>query len=203
VIDAREKLTGLIRHAIEDEVGLELVTSRGNSTPRGGYDTTFMFVQDGTATAMTIEVAWYPDSANFILVGPAVDRADEAVWTAHGLYRGRQLVDHGPLQCLLFVPYADGSRVDQLLGIVPALVAPYHAEATAAHARGARKQAQQATPDPLREDLSSAKPSPTDSTPGAPKIGGVKARKPGRPRLGRQVPPRARAAEPRTSRRTP
>jgi hypothetical protein len=126
VIDARDKLTGLIRHAIEDEARLELVTSPGKPTPRGGYDTTWMFVQNGTATFLTIRAAWLPKSASFNLTGPAVDRADQAFWAASGLQRGRQDGQLGPLQCHLFVPYADGDRVDLLRGMLPALLAPYH-----------------------------------------------------------------------------
>jgi hypothetical protein len=126
VIDARDKLTGLIRRAIEDQAGLELVTSRGKPTPRGSYDTTWMFAQDGAATPMTIEAAWYPSSASFTLAGPAVDRTDETFWTDRGLHRGRKNVDSGPLQCHLFVPYADAGRVNLLLGVLPALLPPNH-----------------------------------------------------------------------------
>jgi hypothetical protein len=131
VIDARDKLTGLIRRAIEDEAGLELAVSPGRPTPRGGYDTTWMFAQIGTATYLTIEAAWYPDSASLDLGGAAVERADEAFWQARGLHRGQKNVNHGPLQCHVFVPYADGDRVDLLRGVLPALLAPYHAEKTA------------------------------------------------------------------------
>jgi hypothetical protein len=129
VIDARENLTSLIRRAIEDEANFELATSPGRPTQRGGYDTSWMFAQDGTATPLTIEAAWYPASASFTLSGPAVDRADEAFWSARGLHRSQKNVNHGPLQCRLFIEYADGGRVDQLLGVLPALLAPYRQDA--------------------------------------------------------------------------
>jgi hypothetical protein len=131
VIDARDKLAGLIRHAIEDEARLELVTSPGKPTPRGGYDTTWMYVQNGTATSMTIEAAWYPGSASFTLSGPAVEQADEAFFAARRLHRGQKNVSHGPLQCPVFVPYADGGRVELLRAVLPALLAPCQAETTA------------------------------------------------------------------------
>lgn len=131
MIDARDKLLGLIRHAIEDEAGLELVTSPGKPTPRGGYDTTWMFVQNGTATSLVIEAAWYPGSASFTLAGPAVEQADEAFFAARRLHRDERYINHGPLQCRLFVPYADGERVDQLIAVLPALLAPYRPAATA------------------------------------------------------------------------
>jgi hypothetical protein len=131
VIDARDKLAGLIRRAIEEQARLELVTSPGRPTPRGGYDTTWMFAQAGTVTCLIIEAAWYPDSASLTLAGPAVEQADEAFWASRGLHRGQKSVNHGPLQCRLFVPYADGERVDLLRAILPALLAPYRAGATA------------------------------------------------------------------------
>jgi hypothetical protein len=164
VIDAQDKLTALIRHAIEDEAKLELVTRPGEPTPRGGYDTTRMFAQNGTATAMTIEAAWYPGSASFTLAGPAVDQAEEAFWTDRGLRRSRNRVTHGPLQCHLYVPYADGSRVDQLLAVLPALAAGYHAGAAAANARAAQGQAQENPVDSLE--------APDRDEPAAPVRGG-------------------------------
>jgi hypothetical protein len=141
VIDARDKLTGLIRRAIEDEARLELATSPGKPTPRGGHDTTWMFAQDGTATFLTIQAAWYPDSASLDLAGPAVERADEAFWVARGLHRSRKNVTHGPLQCRLFVPYADGDRIDLLRGVLPALLAPYRQDAGPAPDAGRRTPA--------------------------------------------------------------
>jgi len=128
VIDARDKLTGLIRHAIENEAGLELATSPGKPTPRGRYDTTWMFAQNGTDTFLTIEATWYPQNASFTLTGPAVERAEDAFWADRGLIRSRQGAGRGPLQCRLLVPYAGGDRVDLLLAALPALLAGRRAE---------------------------------------------------------------------------
>lgn len=130
MIDASDKLAGLIRHAVEDEAGLELVTSPGKPTSRGGYNTTWMYAQNGSATFMTIEAAWYPDSASFTLAGQAVEQADKTFFAAHRLHRVQKDVNYGPLQCHLFVPYADGGRVDLLRAVLPALLTPYHPETT-------------------------------------------------------------------------
>jgi hypothetical protein len=124
VVDAQDKLAGLIRRAIEDEAGMELVTRPGKPTPRGGYQTTWMFAQRGTATALTIHAAWYPDSASFTLTGPAVDQADGEFWTARRLYRSREHLTYGTLQCHIFVQFADGPVIDRLLAALPALLAP-------------------------------------------------------------------------------
>lgn len=141
MIDARDKITGLIRRAIEDEGDLELVTSPGKPTPRGGYDTTWMLAQDGTATFLAIEAAWYPRRAAFTLTGPAVERAHDAFWTDLGLIRSRQGAGRGPLQCRLLVPYAAGDRTDLLLSVLPALITDYRAEATAGDVEAAKGQA--------------------------------------------------------------
>jgi hypothetical protein len=124
VLDARDKLIGLIRHAVEDEAGASLVATPGTPTRRGGYETTLMIARNGTATALTIEVAWYPDSARFTLSGPAVQLAGEAFWAARGLHLRRKHGSYGPLQCSLLVPYADGDRASRLLAVLPALAAP-------------------------------------------------------------------------------
>lgn len=125
--EARDKITGLIRHAIEDQAHLELVTSEGKPTPRGGYPTTFMYAQLGNATLLTIEVAWYPGSASFDLYGPAVDAADDALWTGRPeerrLRRGKQHYDHGRLQFSTFFHYSEGAKLDDLLWLVPVLLA--------------------------------------------------------------------------------
>ena len=131
MVDAQDKMTGLIRRAIEDKGHLELVTSSGKPTPRGGYDTTWMFAQNGTNTFLTIEAAWYPQSASFTLTGSAVERAEDAFWADRGLIRSRQGAGRGPLQCRLLVPYAGGDRADLLLAVLRGLLAPYHAEKTA------------------------------------------------------------------------
>ena len=125
MIDAQDKMTGLIRRAIEDKGHLELVTRSGKPTPRGGYDTTWMFAQNGTDTFLTIEAAWYPQSASFTLTGPAVEGAEDAFWADRGLIRSRQGAGRGPLQCRLLVPYAGGDRAALLLAALPALLAPY------------------------------------------------------------------------------
>lgn len=158
MIDARDKLTGLIRRAIEDEARLELVTSPGKPT-RGGYDTTWMFAQNGTATSLTIEAEWFPEGAAFTLTGPAVEQADEAFWAAHGVRRSHRYGTGGPLESKLFVLYANGDRsAGQLLTVLPALVAPRHAETAGAYARADRTGAQENPAESLPEETSPGGP---------------------------------------------
>jgi hypothetical protein len=130
VTDARDRLIGLIRQAIEDEAGLELVTQPGRATPRGGYETTWMLARDGTATAMTIEAVWYLDTAGFTLTGPAVEQAEGAFWSDRGLFRSRQNAGRGPLQCRILTRYGDADRIGQLLSVLPALAKAYGARET-------------------------------------------------------------------------
>jgi hypothetical protein len=54
LIDARTKLTGLIRQAVEDQAGLELVTSEGHRTPRDGYLAEHLLAQQGNATVLAV-----------------------------------------------------------------------------------------------------------------------------------------------------
>jgi hypothetical protein len=167
VIDARDKLTGLIRHAMENEAGLELAASPGRPTPRGRYDTTWMFAQNGTDTFLTIEATWYPRNASFTLTGPAVERAEDAFWADRGLIRSRQGAGRGPLQCRLLVPYAGGDRVDLLVAALPALLAGHRTEPIAPDVEATHGRVQGSPVESLPGAAPPDRPSVTlQSTPG-------------------------------------
>lgn len=121
--EARDKITGLIRHAVEDQAHLELVTSEGKRTPRGGYPTCYLYAQRGTATVMTIEARWYSTAAAFDLYGPAVDDpADDSLWASRDLCRIQEQVDQGRQQIHILVPYNNEGQLGKLLWLVPALL---------------------------------------------------------------------------------
>jgi hypothetical protein len=121
--DARNKITGLIRQAIENN-GFELVTSPGKPT-RDGYPLTHMYAQAGTATRLGIDAAWFGSSASFELYGPAVEQADPEFFTSRKLYRGLS-GSRGirRLHCSILVPFSDGARIDTLLGATQDLLTP-------------------------------------------------------------------------------
>lgn len=54
MIDAQAKLTEAIRHIIEDQHGLELVTTSDRPS-RDGFPVSLMYAQRGTHTALTIK----------------------------------------------------------------------------------------------------------------------------------------------------
>lgn len=117
--DVRDKITGLIRRSIEDTAGLEMVTSAGKPTPRGGHDTTLIYAQRGTATRLTIAAAWYPGSAAFDLTGPAIRPVPPGERKAGDGYREDA---RGKPGYHVFLGYSEGPAIDALLRLLDALL---------------------------------------------------------------------------------
>jgi hypothetical protein len=118
--DIRDKLTDLIRQRIEEAPGLEMVTSAGKPTPNGGYDTTLIYAQRGTATELTLHAAWFPDSAVFDLTGLVIERVPAEQRAALKIAKA----DYKPLGRHVFLLFADGPAIDTLLALITRLLAP-------------------------------------------------------------------------------
>jgi hypothetical protein len=130
MITAREKLTEQIRTVVEDETGLQLVTSPGRIAARGGFETTHMYAQQHNATALSIHVAWYYDSASLTLTGPAVDRTDPAWWDAREV-RGLYLTHRdgtGRPEGRVLVSYSKGEVIDGTLAALSGLLSPWRSD---------------------------------------------------------------------------